>query len=380
MSTPAAPRARRALFVAPVERVHTGPAQSSPDERSPCVRSHLPVRTAASLTAAVLSLGALAACSEDEPTAAPTGGASQSGEPSRTPAPEPATWPLTGLPVTGDQSVEKRRPVVVLKMDNVDASAPQSGLSQADLVVEEVVEGGLTRLAVFYYSRLPEKVGPVRSIRASDIGIVAPADAVIVTSGGAPVTEQRIADAGVTFYKEGSPGMYRETTHSAPHNLFTDLTETVKAARLPEAQRPPDYLTWGSAQNLPQGSPARSVTASFGGHTTHFDRDGDHYLRRDDYAADGDRFRADTLLMLRVDIGDAGYLDPSDSFVPEIKFRGGQAVLVHRGRAVRARWTKAGPEAPVKLSTADGKELKVPAGRTWVGLVPKETGSVTVQR
>jgi hypothetical protein len=47
-----------------------------------------------------------------------------------------------------------------------------------DLVVEELVEDGVTRLAAFYYSQLPSKVGPVRSMRASDIGIVSPARAV----------------------------------------------------------------------------------------------------------------------------------------------------------------------------------------------------------
>ncbi len=62
-------------------------------------------------------------------------------------------------------------------MDNTDASAPQLGLGSADMVVEELVEGGLTRLAAFFYSELPGDVGPVRSMRASDIGIVSPVDA-----------------------------------------------------------------------------------------------------------------------------------------------------------------------------------------------------------
>ena len=85
-----------------------------------------------------------------------------------------ATWPLTGLPVTGDEDAAKTYPVLVTKIDNTYASAPQLGLGKADMVVEELVEGGLTRLAAFFYSQLPTKVGPVRSMRASDIGIVSP--------------------------------------------------------------------------------------------------------------------------------------------------------------------------------------------------------------
>ena len=88
-----------------------------------------------------------------------------------TPANEPApsnshtvgdadTWPLTGLPVEGGSS-EQKHPVLVLKMDNTYSSAPQKGLSHADMVVEELVEGGLTRLAAFFYSDIPGVVGPV---------------------------------------------------------------------------------------------------------------------------------------------------------------------------------------------------------------------------
>jgi len=74
-----------------------------------------------------------------------------------------STWPMTGLPVTGDETAEQSYPVLVTKLDNTSSSAPQMGLGGADLVVEELVEGGLTRLAAFYYSQLPTRVGPVRS-------------------------------------------------------------------------------------------------------------------------------------------------------------------------------------------------------------------------
>ena len=78
--------------------------------------------------------------------------------------------------------------MLVTKIDNSSASRPQVGLSKADLITEELVEGGITRLAVFYYQQLPEVAGPVRSMRASDIGIVKPAHADIVASGAAPPT------------------------------------------------------------------------------------------------------------------------------------------------------------------------------------------------
>jgi hypothetical protein len=104
---------------------------------------------------------------------------------------EPTTWPLTGLPVDdGDSAVEKH-PILVTKIDNTTSSSPQVGLSKADLVVEELVEGGLSRLAVFFYSQVPDNAGPVRSMRASDIGIVPSDHAAVVTSGAARRAAQR---------------------------------------------------------------------------------------------------------------------------------------------------------------------------------------------
>lgn len=288
-----------------------------------------------------------------------------------------STWPLTGLEAAGGEDVAKPYPVLVTKIDNTYASAPQLGLGQADLVVEELVEGGMTRLAAFFYSSLPKKVGPVRSMRASDIGIVSPADASVVTSGAAPVTIKRIKGAGIEFFPEGSQGLYRDTSRSAPYNVFADLTKVAQAAEQ-EPARPDDYLPWGTEEDFPAGQKAKTIAASFGGsHTTNWTFDGEHYNNENSYAADGDHFPADTVLVLRVKVGDAGYTDPAGNPVPETMLEGqGQAMVFHGGRLVRGTWSKPALDAPLQLSTKAG-DLTVPAGRTWIELVPAQNGNVT---
>jgi hypothetical protein len=290
-----------------------------------------------------------------------------------------ATWPLTGLPVTGDDESAQKHPVMVLKMDNTAASAPQVGLGSADLVVEELVEGGMTRLAAFYYSDIPGEVGPARSMRASDIGIVAPVKGAMVTSGAAQVTISRIDDAGIPYFSEGDKGFYRDSSRSAPYNLFTDLSETATLVEQDDAERPDDYLPWGAEEDFPQGQPARTVGASFsGGHTTNWTFQDGTYVNENTYAGAGDEFPADTVLVLRVKVGDAGYRDPAGNPVPETQFTGqGQALIFHDGRFVRAQWTKESLDAGLELSTTAG-DLTVPAGRTWIELVPQDGGSVTI--
>jgi hypothetical protein len=291
-----------------------------------------------------------------------------------------ATWPLTGLPVKGDEDPAKTYPVLVTKIDNTESSAPQLGLGDADLVVEELVEGGLTRLATFFYSQLPTKVGPVRSMRASDIGIVSPVKATVVTSGAASFTISRIKGAGIKFFQEGDAGLSRDTSRSAPYNVFADLTQVAKAAEK-DASRPDDYLPWGSEKDFPAGQPVTKIAASFGaGHTTNWTYDGKGYVNENTFAAKGDHFPADTVLVLRVKVGDAGYLDPANNPVPETKFKGtGRALVFHGGKLVRGTWSKSALDAPIKLATRAG-DLTVPAGHTWVELVPAATGDVTITK
>jgi hypothetical protein len=287
-----------------------------------------------------------------------------------------STWPLTGLPVTGDDSAAQTHPVMVTKIDNTGSSAPQVGLSDADMVVEELVEGGLTRLAVFYYSQLPEKVGPVRSMRASDIGIVSPVDASVVTSGAAGQTIARVKGAGIPVFQEGAKGVYRDSGRSAPYNVFANLPDVVGEIDQDE-RRPSDYFQWGEAKDLPKGQKATSIAASFGGHVTNWQFKGGTYDNLNSYAAQGDEFAADTVLVLKVQIGDAGYTDPAGNPVPETKLDGkGQAMLFHNGRLVRGKWSKNGLDGELTLSTRAGK-LSVPAGHTWVELVPAANGNVT---
>ncbi len=175
-------------------------------------------------------------------------------------------WPLTGLPASGQAP---QHPVMIVKIDNTGSSNPQVGLSKADLITEELVEGGSTRLAVFYYSHVPGRVGPVRSMRATDIGVVKPAHAVLVASGGAPVTVRRLHSAGIKVVSEGGPGYARDSGRSAPYNLFMNLPTLAKT--LKSANPPDNYFAWGDESEFPKGQKARSISATFsGGHTTNW--------------------------------------------------------------------------------------------------------------
>ena len=83
------------------------------------------------------------------------------------------------------------------------------------------------------------------------------------------------------------------------------------------------------------------------------------------------------MLVLRVQVGDAGYTDPAGNPVPETKLEGkGEAMIFHDGRLVRGTWEKSGLDQAISLSTKAG-ELTIPAGHVWIELVPAANGNVT---
>lgn len=338
----------------------------------------------------VAALAVLAACSNGG-DAAPTPTATAPSTASPTPTPEPV-WPLTGLPADAAAGVH---PVLVVKIDNTGNAEPQLGLSQADLVVEELVEGGLTRLAAMFHSTLPEVVGPVRSVRTTDIGIVAPTGGALAASGGASRVLRQIDDAGLTVLTESSAGFSRAGDRSAPYNVMLDPAAAMDTiAELSPPAQP--YLPWGtgtarSSERGTSGEAERDQTAAPAdgaavttadvqfsrGHTTSWQWGEAGWQRVDDLAADGDAFAASALLILRVTTRDAGYEDPGGNPVPETVLEGsGEAILLAGNLRADGRWSKESPAAPFVLTSADGQPMTVPPGHTWIELVP-EAGSVT---
>ncbi|WP_198663365.1 DUF3048 domain-containing protein [Jiangella endophytica] len=291
-----------------------------------------------------------------------------------TPTPAPA-WPLTGLPAPS--AADAAKPALVVKIDNTASSAPQLGLSSADLVVEELVEGGLTRLAALFQSTMPPVAGPVRSVRTTDAGIALPAGGVLVASGGAERVLRALDKAGVTVLTGGGNGLSRDHSRPAPYNVMLDPAEAL--ADLPAGAGVPTgaYLPWGTP---PAGRPVGGAEVTFSAaRTSSWTWSDGVWVLDGDHAAGGDRFGPATVLVLRVALRDAGYEDPAGNPVPETVLVGsGAATLLTAGAAVDGTWSKESVAAPLTLADAAGAPLHVPPGRVWIELVP-DSGSVTLR-
>ena len=163
------------------------------------------------------------------------------------------------------------RPAVTVKIDNDAAAPPQSGLDQADVVYEEVVEGGITRYLAIFQSQDADPVGPVRSVRETDADIVRPIGGLFAYSGGIPPFVSLIDSAGITDVGADDDGgaYYRSNERNAPDNLYTSTT--VLRQRTPAGAGPPpplfDYVGTHETFSEPGEKAVSQVTVTMSGAT-----------------------------------------------------------------------------------------------------------------
>lgn len=300
----------------------------------------------------------------------------------------PARWPLTG--VASADVVE--RPALAVKIENPREVRPQTGLDQADMVWEEVVEGGITRFVAVFHSQVPDEIGPIRSVRPMDPAIAAPLHGLIAFSGGQAGFVQALGAAGLQRISNdaGDDGFYRKSgAHPAPHNVFgTPSTFWAQADSSHTASPPAQFTIARRAEQSTvalQGTPATTLDAVLSGYSHPswtWDEASGTWLRTEGTtpatAASGARLAAANVVALTVRLVDSGTKDPAGNPVPETELVGsGEGFVAVGGRSLAVTWTKSATDAPLQLTTADGTPVSLAPGVTWVELVPS-TGSITV--
>ncbi|MGH9226062.1 MAG: DUF3048 domain-containing protein [Acidimicrobiales bacterium] len=289
----------------------------------------------------------------------------------------PKLFPLTGLPVA-DPALAVR-PAISVKIENSPASRPQAGLDKADVVFEEVVEGGQTRFLAVFQSTDASPVGPVRSLRPTDPAIVAPFGGVVAYSGGIPRFVQAMKATGLVNIDETSAGsaFTRRRDKSAPHNLYTSTSALYDKAG--NAKAPPVFAQFLKADEpfAPAGgTPVTGLTLAVASATT-VGYDWDPAARAWKRLTDGRAFVAEggtqisaaTVIVQFVPYERTGEADTTGSPVSEARIVGsGDAVVFANGTMVRARWSKPSATAMTAWTDQAGAPLQLPPGRTWVEL------------
>jgi hypothetical protein len=285
---------------------------------------------------------------------------------------------LTGLPV---ERVETR-PILVVKIDNVSGARPQVGLAAADIVIEEKVEAGLSRLAALYQSTGADPVGPVRSARTSDIHLLANLGSPLFAYSGAnlgvggALASSPLVDVGATRH---SGLYYRESSRRAPHNLYS------RTSRLWTAEpggSPPQALFEfrGDGEGLASGArPVAGVDVTYGATRGSFSwaPGAGVWLRETDgrphMVAGGGQVAPQNVVVRFVDYRPS----PADARSPEAVVTGsGELWVLTNGHVIEGRWEQATPTSPTRWLDADDNPIRLTPGRTWILLPSPGDGSL----
>jgi hypothetical protein len=293
--------------------------------------------------------------------------------------------PLLGLPSSDPESLV--RPTLAVKLGNTEQARPQTGLVEADIVIEELVEGGLTRLIGLFQSQVPPEVGPVRSARISDIPVVFPfGQPLFATSGANPTTTIAVQQSGLTDVSvEVLPAAYqRRDDREAPDDLYADTAALYQLA--PEfATPPPQVLTYRAA-----GTPAaggRSVDGvdiDYGGTEVSFRWDDDlGGWRRsqdgDDHVDADDRVVApQNVLISFVEYVDTDQVDSEGVTVrrPVVDESEGTLWVLTDGQLIEGTWNKGNFTNPFRYLNPDGTSVEMTPGQTWILLPEPGSGAV----
>lgn len=324
------------------------------------------------VVAAVVAFAATRS-SDEEPAAEPPPTTTTT-EATTTTAPPPPTAPLTGL--TGDFQGRLARPALFVKIDNVEAARPQAGLNQADIVFEEPVEGDLSRLAAVFHSNDAAELGPVRSVRTTDLELVPLfGRPLFAASGGNAGVVPQLQAANVVDIGNNvsGAGFSRAGNRPAPHNLMTSTGALYGKA--PELPPPPNpvftYLAPG--QQLPGAVPTNGVSVGFGGgEVSRFTWDpttgtwprSQRGTPHVDTA--GQQIAPTNVVIVEVQHDQSGQLGRSR---PHAVVTGtGRAVVLTQGHVVEGTWWRPNLAEPLRVVAPNGQDIPLTPGQTFVEL------------
>ena len=290
---------------------------------------------------------------------------------------EPAKNFFTGL-------AGENKQILVVKIDDTNAAHPQIGVEAADVVYVEQVEGGLTRLAAIYTSKLPPLIGPIRSARISDIELLAQFGRVgFAYSGAQSKMRPVIAAANLENLsaERNPPSIYgKDPDRPGPVDMILKpdlLLERANAnpkIRIETATA--SVFPFGDAPKGETNTAVAKVKWPSAKYELRWDSTNEKWLiyfnEKPNMAANGEHLYADTAIIQIVSITPSIYGDKFGEITPFSKTTGsGKAVMLRDGFSYQISWQRNLETDVTTWMSEDGGVANFKPGRTWIFLTDK---------
>ena len=302
--------------------------------------------------------------------------------------------PLTGLRQLYD--VSGVRPVSLI-FDNVSVAAPQSGISKMDILIETMVEGGISRLVGITNDYVDpdgnptlDVFGPIRSTRPYMISLSQAFGSLMVGAGGSPQAYEMIKKLGLQYVdgvndRYALPNFYRDVERyqqdGYEHSLMVYGKGIEKLAQInsfPLKQNTSaafNFIEEGKSMYLSGGSATHVIlkyslyqqvqlvySSSMGTYYRYQHGDVPHLD-----AENGEQLNFRNVLILfaqtnNIEGDTEGRLDVQTTGV-------GEGYYISDGRYVPIKWSRASDTSELSITGMSGERLTINRGKTFISVV-----------
>lgn len=297
-------------------------------------------------------------------------------------------------PLTGEMISKSEYEKLVSKLalavivENHPDARPQSGLDQADLVYETLVEGGITRFVPIYLSKEPEVVGPVRSIRKYFLDLAAGLDDPLIMHIGGAVSSNPQANALAEIQKYGMKSLgimggnfWRVGSRHAPHNAYISTKQLWEKAADLEWDRQIAIRSWRFKDPIREitNIEADRIQVHWNGWgetlwsvSWQFDESKNEYLRFHQTQEHIDAVTEKQLTARNIAVIFAPqYLanDGTSRIVYDLT-RQGKSLVFRDGKVIEGKWGKLTRTDRLIFKDSLGEEVVFNRGVSWIMVVP----------
>ncbi len=297
-------------------------------------------------------------------------------------------------PLTGEEDFNQKavgvRPVAIV-VENQHDARPQWSIGTSDVIVEGEVEGGISRMLWLYadYTKLPEKIGPIRSARPSFVRFSEFYDAFFIHWGGSHNNQDYVGGYGVIKrdYVKHLDGMKggklfgRDNTR----RVSSEHRGILHGKEVPAAIKEKGWRTWLKRKRfswfkfndtiLPAGwEEAKVVNCKFSSRTdtrkfNYTEKDGLYHTV--DWKTDV-AFQNIIILLDKTKYITVPYKGATTTYLNYL-YEGGSGYYISNGTRIDITWQV--KNNILKIRTADGtKKQKINRGKTYIGLASSNNG------
>lgn len=285
------------------------------------------------------------------------------------------------------------RPYAVM-INNIGAARPyHTGLQDAYLVYEIVVEGGITRYLALFKDKTNEVVGNVRSARHYYLDYVLENDAYYVHWGWSPQAQSDISTLDIDNLNGliySSPYFFRQKISgvNTEHTAFTNLSELANLAdRLGyRKETNKDLLLNYSATSVELSSDATDATnidlKYSGSSTTNYVYDSEakvykQYVNNKEHTDYETKEQYTVKNIIAYQVGNTTITGDNKGRQDLDNIGSGTGYFITEGKSIPITWEKDSRSQQTVYRYEDGTEITVNDGNTWIHIIPK-SGKISI--